>query len=104
MPDGAAGLACATCVLVVFTKAGIRLLNRPTWEINPTDPRRTEDRVHEERVAARVRSTAGAEAHAERVAYRAPRARSRAEEVAAATALTPYPVPTAAQRPRGERC
>lgn len=99
--EGEAGLTCATFVLIVLAKAGIPLLDRPTWDTDPDDARRAEDRAHQERLVKHLRRTRGAEAHAERVANEVPCTRFRAEEVAAATALTPHPVPYASAETAG---
>lgn len=99
--DGERGLTCATFVMIVFAKVGVELLDRATWGSDPDDARRAEDAGHQRALVNYLSTTRGAADHAARVAREVGCTRFRAEEVAAATALTPRPVTYAAAEPAG---
>ena len=99
--DGEQGLTCATFVMIVFAKVGVALLDRQTWVTGPDAARRAEDGKHQAALVAALRRTSGAQQHAERVSKEVGCTRFRAEEVAAATACSPQPVPYAVAEPAG---
>jgi hypothetical protein len=99
--DGERGLTCATFVMIVIAKVGVSLLDRETWNTDPDDDRRAEDAAHQRSLVSYLRNTPGASQHAADVAREVGCTRFRAEEVAAATALSPRPVPYAIAEPAG---
>lgn len=99
--DGELGLTCATFVMIVFARVGVILLDRITWDTLPDAARRREDETHQKLLVAHLRRTPGARDHADRVANEVGCTRFRAEEVAAATALSPIPVSYALTEPVG---
>jgi hypothetical protein len=99
--DGERGLTCATFVMIVFAKVGVSLLDRETWNTHHDEARRAEDAAHQRSRVGFLRRTPGATQHADNVEREVGCTRFRAEEVAAATALSPRPVPYAVAEPAG---